>query len=110
MNDLPEEHIPAALRGEHRQYRERELMYGIGIQHGPHEFGMLHGPWPNLKMALETVGGDERAAIIRFNPNMSEEILYVWRKDRWVRDDKAQEAPPRSPRHYRGDKRLRSNE
>ena len=44
-----------------------------GIQHKPHEFGMIAGPTPDIHQLLETVGS-LKEYIIRFNEDGTDDI------------------------------------
>jgi hypothetical protein len=61
----------------------RKITYGIGIEHRPNEFGMTHGPIPNIDELLEVAPFDNKARIIRFNENYTEDIIYIWNENRW---------------------------
>ena len=61
----------------------RLVMYGIGIQYTPKEFGMIAGPTLNEKELLDGLGG-ENTWIIRFNADWTETLLWRWIDDEWV--------------------------
>lgn len=42
------------------------VMYGIGIEHKPHEFGMTHGAFMNIGECL-AIDGEEGSCILRLN-------------------------------------------
>lgn len=52
------------------------VMYAMGIEHSPHEYGMIDGPTPKLG-DLFGKEGQKNAVIISFD-NESEELLYRW--------------------------------
>lgn len=85
MNNLPSRYVPSVLRGASFQ-GIREVMYGIGIQHQKDSFGMINGPFPSIEEALETVpSSNENVYLIRFNADNSEDILYKWKEDSWIK-------------------------
>lgn len=56
--------------------KETDTMYGIGVDYGDGEFGMVHGPTPNLQeMTRET--GKKGACILQFRGENTD-ILYKW--------------------------------
>jgi hypothetical protein len=81
------EYIPTILRPSPE--KPRRVMYGIGIEHEPNQFGMVHGPHPDEKEMLEIIGedGKDNVFIIRFNKDGTEDIIWKWKKDRWVSCD-----------------------
>jgi len=95
LEDLPKEYQPEILRAvANEPILGKVVMYGIGIEHPGGGFGMTHGPFSNLEMALEVVpGGDDeqvppryvadQSLIIRFNVDETADVLYKWSKDRW---------------------------
>ena len=80
---LPREYQPKVLLEEKPKLRPR-TMYAIGIEREPREFGMINGPNPNLMKMLEEVG-ERGHRIIRLRRDGYDEVIYRWRKDRWVR-------------------------
>lgn len=71
---LPENHNPHPLAG-------RE-MWAIGIEHGPGEFGMTHGPMAHIAWMLD-ITGQENSCIIHFFGDGTEEITHRWRDGEW---------------------------
>jgi hypothetical protein len=61
----------------------RKITYGIGIEHHPNEFGMTHGPVPNIDELLKVVPFDNKTRIIRFNENHTEDVIYIWNENHW---------------------------
>lgn len=66
-------------------------IYAVGIEHRPGEFGMTHGPNPNLGAMLEVYPPDPKAKIICFAKDGSEERIthrarYLPKRDglEWV--------------------------
>lgn len=95
--ELPKEYQPEILRAvENAPVLGHITMYGVGLEMGEDsEFGMTHGPFSNLSMALEIVPGDDeeqkpprffasQSRIIRFNKDHTSDTLYSWLRDRWV--------------------------
>lgn len=84
--EMPKEYIPTSLRPAKPKPRE-EISYACGYKEGESSYGMFHGPFPVLLDALEIVPEKESPCpyIIRFNLDGTDEELYVWRKDRWVK-------------------------
>jgi hypothetical protein len=80
--DLPREYIPESLKKEKTKSNRKKVMYGIGIEHSPHEFGMIDGPNESLEDMLETIG-DNKHHIIRFNKDGTDDILYYWALGAW---------------------------
>ena len=84
--ELPIEYIPTSLRKPKPQARP-EVLYGCGYEETPGSFGMFHGPNPNVEQMLEVVPDDsiKKPCLIRFNKNGTDEVLYRWHQDRWIR-------------------------
>jgi len=76
------EYVPKAFRDSNVETRKE--MWGIGVENFPGEFGMIAGPFPTEQMALDTPGRF-RARIIHFYSDGRDEVVWYWRKDRWVR-------------------------
>ena len=81
---LPDSYVPTKLRPSEPEFRE-EVMYAIGTEHKRGEFGMWQGPNPELIEMLEVVGKSRRDCILRFNLDGTDEVLYRWHGDRWVK-------------------------
>ena len=93
---LPKEYQPEILKAvENSSILGRITMYGIGVSDGKVGFGMSHGPFSNLNMALEIVPGADtevfpprftanQAQILRFNADETSNTLYDWKDDRWI--------------------------
>jgi len=60
-------------------------MFGIGEEHSPGQFGMWFGPHPSEKEMLDTVGMGEKSRIIRFNTDGTDDVLWRWENNRWIR-------------------------
>lgn len=84
IKELTNEYTPEVLRPIEPK-PNKEIMYTMGTEHKRGEIGMRNGPNPELKEMLEVVGNSVRDCIIRFNQNGTDEILYRWRNDRWVK-------------------------
>ena len=71
----------------HNDLLTDEVFYGIGIQKGNDEFGMTHGPNPDLFEMLDVIGNNGQF-IIAFHNNeynkVSYELLYKWENDEWI--------------------------
>lgn len=72
------------------EIRRPEIMYAVGIRHAPNEYGMIGGPWPTEKEALNFYPGVEEKPIILMKMEYREEEplytpLYRWhdKQDRW---------------------------
>jgi len=81
------EYIPTALRSTRREVRQ-QILYAIGEEHKPGEFGMKNGPTPFLKEMLEVEGENDNDRIIRFNLDTldgTDEAIWRWKDNRWVR-------------------------
>jgi hypothetical protein len=86
MEDLPLKYKPSSL--EEKKYfltEKREVAYGIGIEYNPNEFGMTDGPFFEIYALLEIVPGDDKSCIIRFNGDGTDDILYRWKNDSWIK-------------------------
>lgn len=86
-DELPDEYQPSELRPS-APVRE-VTTYAVGTM--DQGYGMFAGPWPDLHSALEFVPspseyGRHRPAIWRFARSGRDEVIYVWKKDRWVRE------------------------
>jgi hypothetical protein len=92
--ELPERYVPKKLGMEQEQVDTvRPILYGIGIEHKPNDFGMTHGLATDVKDMLEVVPDEtfepshgERVCLLRFNSDGTDEILYVWRGQAWHRE------------------------
>lgn len=76
------EHVPGALRPPIRN-TPGEVMYAIGIEYAPGNFGMTHGPAPTQEELLEVVP-DDGAVLLRLNSDAQNEVLWRWAGDRWL--------------------------
>lgn len=76
------EYVPMQFRPEKREVRE--VMYAIGTEHSPGEFGMCHGPHPDENEMLEKVGMSRKDCIIRFNEDGTDEVIWRWSGDSWI--------------------------
>lgn len=69
--------------------KSTEIIYAIGVQHGPAEYGMTAGPTPKLNEMISHVGGPGYF-IIGFkessdgSPDPISVPLYEWLDDKWV--------------------------
>ncbi len=83
---LPKEYVPTSLREKKLPERE-EVVYACGYEEKKGSYGMFHGPNPILDEMLEVVPEDAhlKAVIIRYNLDGTDEVIYQWSKDRWVR-------------------------
>ena len=63
--------------------RFRLEAWAIGLRGA---FGLLAGPFYSEKEALETEGEDGQY-IIHFLPDGTDELAWIWEKDRWKRVD-----------------------
>ncbi|MCI0422269.1 MAG: hypothetical protein L0312_24080 [Acidobacteria bacterium] len=82
-SDLPLRYWPGLV--EHDEKLPRPLRYGVGIQEKPGSFGMLHGPCERLQTCLDVYPDDDRACVVRFNTDGSDEVIYRWMGDYWER-------------------------
>jgi hypothetical protein len=76
MTPLPKTYKPKKLRVKNGKQQRKES-FGIGIERQPNQFGMMGGPFAQLKEALETVGQPEQL-IIWFRENGTDKVLYSW--------------------------------
>lgn len=76
------EHIPGSLRPPMRN-TPREVMFAIGIENAPGDFGMTHGPAPTEEELLEVVP-DDGAVLLRLNGDKPDDVLWRWAGDRWL--------------------------
>ena len=51
-------------------------VYAVAVEYSPTEFGMTHGPYLDVEMALKVVPHDQQAVILRFPREGNESILY----------------------------------
>lgn len=65
----------------HQQSSANEVVYGIGIEYSPGEFGMTNGPTPDLKKMLAVEPESDSERIIRFSGDRKScpitEVAYV---------------------------------
>ncbi len=69
-------HQPAHLKSI--KTKERKVMFVIGEELKPNEFGMWDGPTPFQKVMLETEGRSNKSRIIRCNKDGTDEIIWWW--------------------------------
>jgi hypothetical protein len=62
----------------------REVMYAIGTEHRPNEFGMWKGPVPDVSDMMETAGSTLNDVIICFNADWTEDVLWRWDGAGWA--------------------------
>jgi hypothetical protein len=84
--EYPDNYTPTTLRRKPTPKMKREIKYGVGIEHKPHELDMTDGPFPTLIEALEIVPESKLSKIIRFNENGTDDIIYSWNIDHWERE------------------------
>lgn len=92
--ELPDRYVPAALGiDSERVDVPRPIMYGIGNEYSPNEFGMTHGLSPDPREMLEVVPDEVfrpqssvRICLLRFNSDGTEEVLYTWHNSAWHRE------------------------
>ncbi len=77
------EYVPTSLR-ESTIIERKEERWGVGIEHNPGEFGMSHGPFLTENEALESIG-IRKSRIIHFRLDGLSEVIWYWRKDRWIK-------------------------
>jgi putative ATPase len=68
---------------------KNQTMFGIGIEHRPGEFGMLHGPSPDLEALLQ-IQGDDKHCVIQFRGGGEEpitDIIHRWKDEMWAACD-----------------------
>lgn len=71
-----------------RKNQNKEPLYGIGIEGSEGEFGMTHGPTPNLSTLLEIVPTDPLnplsadSVILLLNEGL---VLFRWSGDEWFK-------------------------
>ena len=91
MND--NEYIPTALRESNEPKEPRKEMWVIGIRWTKRKnkktsddlgYGISHGPYDTELEALEVIG-DKKSRIIHFYTDGTYEIVWYWRKDRWIK-------------------------
>ena len=79
------EYIPSLLRESVKKQERRVTVYGIGRKDdGSESYGMTHGPVVDEIEMLEVVPAAENSFIIRFNRDLTEDVLWKWAGDRWV--------------------------
>ena len=64
------------------------IMYAIGEQHKPYEFGMWRGPSLDEKEMLEICGKSNKSCIIRFDKDGTNEVIWRWEDGRKLKDGK----------------------
>jgi len=92
--ELPQRYVPKMLGTEDKRMETpRPIVYGVGIEHRPGDFGMTHGLTTDVKEMLEVVpdevfeaGSGVRVCLLRFNSDGTEQVLYVWRDQAWYRE------------------------
>jgi DNA polymerase len=83
MNAEPIEYVPAALRPKKR----RSLEYAMGSLDGNGGVGISHGPSSSLSELLNHVPTVANSVIIRLNEDNTDDFIYKWLDDKWVRTD-----------------------
>jgi len=79
----PDRWVPTSLRLAEEQ-PEPDPMYGVGVESSPGRHGMMHGPFPELEQALETVPEDTGLpTFVLLLP--ANDRLYEWTGDSWVK-------------------------
>ena len=79
------DYVPTCLRESVEKQERRETVYGIGRKDERAEsYGMTHGPSVDETEMLEVVPEAENSFIIRFNRDLTEDVLWKWAGDRWV--------------------------
>ena len=81
---MPEYEPIEFVPGSRRHSRALLRAYGIGVEREPRCWGMWAGPFERLDDALDRPGREARKdAIIRFNEDGSEDVLYRWTGSSW---------------------------
>ena len=83
MENQEKEYIPSCLRKKEDGI-PRNIIYAIGEEHKPGEFGMWKGPTLAERDMLESVGRSDKSCIIRFNDDYTEDVIWRWKRKRWV--------------------------
>jgi len=87
--ELPDTYVPEELRES--EIKELPIKYGIGIEHNPHEFGMLNGPVDTILEMLNTVpsykdivpsGLRQKIYLLELPTDRK---LYRWYDSMWVK-------------------------
>ena len=87
MDEMSKEYQPKSLRRRNEIERKpRELAYAIGVEEFEGKIGMTHGPFKNLIDALEIVPDEELSVVVRFNADYTDDIIYRWKDDRWIKE------------------------
>jgi hypothetical protein len=81
MNPLPLKHIPSVIQKKYHLTEQREVAYAIAIEN---QIGLTDGPFFEIDQLLETIG-EEKSVIIRFNADGTDDILYHWKNDFWIK-------------------------
>lgn len=92
--DLPNRYVPKKLGVEAEEVNVlRPVMYGVGIEHKPNEFGMTHGIVADVAEMLEVVPDEvfepsdsKRYCLLRYNPDGTHNVLYTWHQQAWHRE------------------------
>lgn len=61
-----------------------EVVYAVGVERKPGQFGMTHGPTPTLQRMLE-VCSEPGGVLFKFTGER-EEVLYRWKDGGWVEE------------------------
>ena len=87
--ELPDMYVPEELR--EIEIKELPIKYGIGIEHRPHEFGMIDGPSNTMIEMLNTVpsykdiissGLQQKIYLLELPAGRK---LYRWDNSMWVK-------------------------
>lgn len=88
---LPSRYVPNSM-GIEENVTPRPIMYAIGHEYRPGEWGMTHGLVADVKDMLDTVPNEileppksVRTCIIRYNSDGTDTVLYKWQDKAWVR-------------------------
>lgn len=82
-----ETYQPTKLR-DNAKHPLKKTQYTIGTKHEDREgiaYGMWYGPSPNEIDMLEIVGRNSRDRIIKFNADGTNEEVWKWKEDCWVK-------------------------
>lgn len=87
-DSMGKEYVPTVLRKDFPNLPPREVRYAIGELKGENSVGFWFGPVLREEECLEQLGQSEDSVILRFNPDWTEDPIWVWHQDRWL------EVPP----------------
>ena len=80
----PAEYIPKHLRAELEKPKRKQLMYAIGTEHEPDEYGMWFGPNPSEEETLEQEGHGSDDYIFEFALDGTDNPIWKWEGGRWI--------------------------